>query len=268
VSVKTRAFSSRRPGRSPRGFTLVELLVVIAIIGILAAIILPVLSSAKRRAQEVQCISNIRQLTLGSSVYANENGAHAFYDYDGGIGGTLWMGMDEYSSQKRLFICPVTHIATPPLPFGYGAADLAWLWGSTNVYNGSYGFNGWLYDTAQFGAANYPQFMMNKQSLIRFPARTPIFCDAVWVDLWPMETDPPAEDLYDGDPDATGMSRCTISRHAANPGAAPRAFDTTQTMPGAINLGMADGHAEMSRLENLWQYYWHLNWVTPGPRPN
>ena len=63
--------------RKNHGFTLIELLVVIAIIAILAAILMPVLSHAKQKAQGTQCLNNGHQMMMAMTIYGSEN--HDFF---------------------------------------------------------------------------------------------------------------------------------------------------------------------------------------------
>lgn len=59
--------------RHRAAFTLIELLVVIAIIAILAALLLPTLSSAKRRAKRTICLNNLKQFALADTMYLNDH---------------------------------------------------------------------------------------------------------------------------------------------------------------------------------------------------
>lgn len=109
-----------------RGFTLIELLVVIAIIAILAAILFPVMTSAKKKAQQTQCASNMKQLMTGIRMYCDDNtGGMPLCFFGNGDEPNDWSGcirmgyykvsqasVFRYIKNARIFACP-TEPSTP-----------------------------------------------------------------------------------------------------------------------------------------------------------
>jgi prepilin-type N-terminal cleavage/methylation domain-containing protein len=98
--------------RTRVGFTLIELLVVIAIIAILAAILFPVFARAKAKAQQNNCLSNVKQLTLAFLMYASDNDDYAPLaqgnpNFGDNKSGRLWAtSIYPYVKNLQIYACP------------------------------------------------------------------------------------------------------------------------------------------------------------------
>ncbi len=247
-----------------RGFTLIELLVVIAIIALLMSILMPALRKVREQGKQVKCLGNIKQWNLQAAMFTQENNGQFWKSESGASCYWFIRYMDDKlkdwkanptwmcpSGQKPVQLANGTMIASFNIYNAWGIFTGNGL--SPNGIAGSYGINGYCLvpqgnvpPTATYESGVQVQYGW-KTAGEPGSSNAPWWTEALRFDLWPRETEKPADSEFAAW-SGNLMGRCCINRHQ-----------------GTVSTGFMDWSARRVGLKELYTLKWHKNYNTRGP---
>jgi prepilin-type N-terminal cleavage/methylation domain-containing protein/prepilin-type processing-associated H-X9-DG protein len=174
--------------RHPSGFTLIELLVVIAIIAILAAILFPVFAQAREKARSSACLSNAKQLALGTMMYVQDHDElfpQSVYSMDTPIlipgtnarVFTVYDAVMPYMKNIEIFVCPSNR---PGIDFAALLAPLGLRTSGLFRY-ASYGMNFAVFQDPSLPPGLFDEDPVLSLAAIQEPVNTTLFFDSKYT---------------------------------------------------------------------------------------
>ncbi|MFP4248795.1 MAG: type II secretion system protein [Armatimonadota bacterium] len=219
-----------------RGFTLIELLVVIAIIAILAAILFPVFARAREKARQSSCLSNVKQISLGILMYAqdyDERLPSLYFRFDDiGLRTGLMTMVHPYIMNTQVHDCPSADMSS----------SYSWL-GSR-----SYGYNTRLF--------LYQQYASRKLGQVKRPAEIVMMGDVCHDPNAAGRFHPPTEGPFKCDPDGSNCELCGGTHNSYFRGSNHEwdrpGFNFIERHNGTGNVAFIDGHCKAMKHMDLY----------------